>query len=345
MIIIIFARLMAYAASLSVDTRRAMAGTKFAATWNSSLMQLAVVEPPDVEEQHRASVPEGFIPERGGDPKRTAVVFLVTRMEYVDQLKTSLKLLRDNWLSRFPVASVVIFHSSNTSYATRNVIHSTDMTDRTQMVQITPTIPKYVEGMKCPCCCNGLKKPVGGVRGARFNMEYCGMNRFRTYEMYRHPALASFDYFVQLDTDTNVEKPMPYNPVERMAAAGAVFGFYHVEVRPDKKHDCNDDMYESIDRWIKRSSLSPKYYPPRGTSYTGNFNIGDLRFLRSEQYYSFARWINDEEKGIWSKRWGDQAFLPNILGVYFPEQKHMLFSDLYDERVLCHYSNKLGRKR
>ena len=130
---------------------------------------------------------------------------------------------------------------------------------------------------------------------SRYHVNYCAMNRFRTLEMYRHPALANFDYFVQMDTDLYVKKPMPYNPVQRMAESKAVFGYHEKVVHPSVQQDCNLGLYDAISGWINRSELAPKYVPALGTNYAGNFNIGDLGFFRSEQYYAFARWIHNEE--------------------------------------------------
>lgn len=281
-----------------------------------------------------------------GNPDKTAVVFLVTHVDYLSQMKVSFRLLRENWLSKFPVKSVIIFHSSNIAAADIRDVTSGSHTDIV-MVQISPSKPKYFEQMQrggCMCCCNNRRGNQKGVRGGAYRVGYCEMNRFRTLEMYRHPVLANFDYFVQLDTDLYVRKPMPYNPVARMATSGAVFGFAERVVLPTAARDCNLGLYEAIDKWINKSLLLPVYVPPRGMSYAGNFNMGDLRFLRSEQYYAFARWINDEEMGIWSHRWGDQAFLPNIIGVYFPEEKHMWFRDLSEDKVLVHVSQSLGKR-
>ena len=95
-------------------------------------------------------------------------------------------------------------------------------------VLITPTKPPFLSDIPaghCMYCCNNLTNPRGSMVYGRYNPEHCHMNRWRTLEMHRHPALASFDYVIQLDTDLYVEKPKPYNPIARMAAAGAVVGF------------------------------------------------------------------------------------------------------------------------
>ena len=291
------------------------------------------------------------LPKKGGDPQKTVITYLITREEYLIQFNVSLPLLKRNWLLRYPVSALIVFHTSDIRAENiRSIADHWNADIRT--VSISPTLPDYVHQLQktdaCVCCCNNHRGPgrkgPGGMVVGQYHKNYCQMNRFRTFEMYRHPSLADFDYFIQMDTDLYVKKPMPYNPVVRMADLGGVMGYHKKEVRPNTKSDCNLGMYEAIENWINRSSLYPRYRPARGTSYTGNFIIGDLRFFRSEEYYTFARWINNEEKGIWTHRWPDQAFLPIIAGVYFAEAQHVQFSDLLTEEVLVHTSQSIGRK-
>lgn len=287
----------------------------------------------------------GLSPLTGALRPRATVVYLVTRRGYLEQLGESVEKLQRNWLSLFPMP-VTIFHTTTIK---ASAIHErVPGSTQVRVVEIKVSEPPLRASVSdfCDCCCNNRTIRVDkktGVRGGRYNVGYCNMNRFRTLEMYRHPALRDFDYFVQLDTDMHIEKPMPYDPVAKMADAHAVFGYVKLEIRPDPTLDCNLGMYEAIDKWMARQRLVPVYRPEKGTSYTGNFNIGDLRFLRTDEYYAFSRWINNEATGIYTHRWGDQAFLPNILGAYHPKEKHMHFADLHDNRVAVHRSHSLGR--
>ena len=295
--------------------------------------------------------PPQTLPKKGGNPQKTVIQYLITRKEYLIQFNVSLPLLKRNWLLRYPVSALIVFHTPDIrAEDIQSIADHWNADIRT--VSVSPTLPDYVHDLQktnaCVCCCNNHRGPgrrgPGGIVVGKYHINYCQMNRFRTLEMYRHPSLADFDYFIQLDTDLYVNKPMPYNPVVRMADLGGVIGYHEKVVLPDATRDCNLGMYEAIENWIDRSSLSPRYRPARGTSYAGNFVIGDLRFFRSEEYYTFARWINNEEKGIWTHRWPDQGFLPNIAGVYFAEAQHVQFSDLFAEKVLVHTSQSLGRK-
>jgi len=169
------------------------------------------------------------------------------------------------------------------------------------------------------------------------------MNRFRTLSFYNHPAMSNFRYFAQLDTDIFIEKPMPYDPLVNMSKHQGVFGFAKLVVLGNSTRDCNLGLYESIADWFERNHIVPVYAPERGTSYAGNFNLGDLDFLRSGEYMSFSKWINNDAWGIWTHRWGDQAFLPNIIGAYHKVERHLHFRDLFEDKVVVHKSASLGK--
>ena len=259
----------------------------------------------------------------------------------------SLPLFYKNWLVQFPMPIVIFFTPtpSISEEAIRKIVSSVSRYINLKLVPIERDDPPFVKDLNgdCICCCNGLKDRTSGLLGGPYHPDYCYMNRFRTLELYRSEVLGKFDYFVQLDTDLYIKKTMPYDPIENMTAKDAVFGFAQQGELPTPNSDCNLGLYDAIDSWITQNSLEPKYRPPLGRFYAGNFNIGSLKFLRSSEYYTFANWINNNQTGIWTKRWGDQAFLPNIIGVYNEKEKVLHFNDLHDEGYVVHESKSIGR--
>lgn len=218
-----------------------------------------------------------------------------------------------------------------------------------ELVPVARRHPEYLSrfpASQCKCCCNnGTARTLSGgsvFPGKEYDLDYCWMNRFRTLDMYQHDALRDFNYFVQLDTDLYVEKPLPYDPIKIMAMKAAVFGFKYSNIRGAVK-DCNEGLHKAVDEYFTRSNVKRVYIPPLGAQYQGNFNIGDLNFLRSEIYLKFARFINDELTGVYTSRWGDQLYLPLVIGAYFPKERLNIFSDLHDEGYLVHKSKSLGQ--
>ena len=307
---------------------------------------------------------------------RVTIVYLITGVEYVAQLADSFPLLEQNWLARIhPMPSVTVFYTSDGLRQRMEAIGT--LQARAAMVLINESQPTYARDLlaqgRCLCCCNNLKRrqrKQPAMRAGHFAHDYCFMNHFRTLLMYRHPALAAYDYFVQMDTDTYIRKPMTYDPVAHMRHLGGVWGYIKHEVRPTPADDCNDGLYEAIDAYYygrlhhahflpsspllpvdhgRNATLPvgpPVYRPPRGTTYQGAFNIGDLRFLRSDvAINAFLRWINEQQTGIWTHRWGDQAFLPNAIGLSMPSTAVVRFADLIDNGVIVHESKSLGRTR
>jgi len=278
----------------------------------------------------------------------TALVYLITDGLYLKQLGKTFKTVRQNWLDIFRLP-VIFFHTENVQ---RDMIE-TELQGAltgldTRFALINREVPHFLPEMKeavCICCCNNnLKRLPNGTRGGKYNLDYCFMTRFRTLRFYTHQAMSDFRYFVQLDTDISIEKPMPYDPLVNMTKQQAIFGYAELTVRPDSTTDCNIGLYESISSWFAENKIDPVFLPERGASYAGNFNIGDLDFFRSKQYAAFSEWINNKKYGIWTHRWVDQAFLPNILGAYFDSSYHLHFSDLFDHKIAVHKSMSLGKK-
>ena len=311
---------------------------------------------------------------------RVTIVYLITGVEYIAQLAESFPLLEQNWLARLhPRPSVTVFYTANALLKPLKKLRT--LKKCAAMVHIKENQPAYTRDLlaqgHCLCCCNNRTTRQGrlvrggpAMRVGNYAHDYCFMTRFRTLLMYHHPALAEYDYFVQIDTDMYVRKPMPYDPVAHMRRTGAVWGYIKYEVRPTPFRDCNEGLYEAIDAYYGRlhsSNVSPNrpllpvdragliatspanppvYRPPRGSTYQGAFNIGDLRFLRSDMAVnSFLQWINEVQTGIWTHRWVDQAFLPNAIGLSKPVTAVERFADLLDGEVLVHQSRSLGRTR
>lgn len=295
---------------------------------------------------------------------QVTIVYLVTSVEYIHQLAESFPLLEQNWLRRIhPRPSVTVFYTSN-ELVQPMMMNVSGLKGCANIVYIDESQPVYARDLRaqgrCLCCCNNqtnkqMKRrskslQARAMKGGNYAPDYCFMNRFRTMLMHHTHALAAFDYFVQMDTDTYISKPMPYDPIERMRSSQAIWGYLKHEVRPTTAEDCNEGMYEAIDAYVARlqvsTSILPAYLPPRGTTYQGAFNIGDLNFLRFDaKLRAFLRWINEDETGIWTHRWGDQAFLPNAIGLSKPASAVLRFSDLLDDQVITHRSKSLGRLR
>ena len=300
------------------------------------------------KDQNIYHAPVAYEPESNVHASNATIVYLLTHDVYLEQFKVSFPLLEQNWLHRFPVGQVTIFFTDNVCFEMLKRAANTESVP-VELVPVARRHPEYLSrfpSSQCKCCCNnGTARTLPGgsiFPGKEYDLDYCWMNRFRTLDMYQHDALRDFNYFVQLDTDLYVEKPLPYDPIKIMAMKGAVFGFKYSNIR-GAVNDCNEGLHKAVDEYFTRSNVKRVYIPPLGAQYQGNFNIGDLNFLRSENYLKFARFINDELTGVYTSRWGDQLYLPLVIGAFFREEKLNIFSDLHDEGYLVHKSKSLGQ--
>ena len=156
--------------------------------------------------------------------------------------------------------------------------------------------------------------------GLRWDMDYTLYSGavFPT-QLFTHPVLAGYDYFIKLDLDVRITRLMP-SPFMRMAEQRCVY--MHAEYR-DRREDCGLDAPEAVAEWGRRGG---RVAASNGTRwwwstdyYWGNFMGGWLGWMKSRENEALAEWLYEEKEwsGYFKRRWGDQPSVMKMMGMWY----------------------------
>ena len=202
------------------------------------------------------------------------------------------------------------------------------------------------------CGCNGNLNKFGAFSSPKwgqmyyktYNITYCHMNMFRIRDLWRLPALADYDWVINLDTDLYVNKTLPYDPIVKLQEMHAVVGALSRGSKGPERQ-CETGEQEAIEHIWKIMRVKPVEQQPAGAEYSGNFFIAYLPFFRSDVYHRQAELLLEKTTGIWSHRWSDQAFYTQALSVCYPKRAVHIFNDLRASGTAVHRSEMLSALR
>eukprot|EP00035_Acanthoeca_spectabilis_P029330 m.474074 g.474074 ORF g.474074 m.474074 type:complete len:805 (-) comp35715_c0_seq1:64-2478(-) len=150
-----------------------------------------------------------------------------------------------------------------------------------------------------------------------FPLRYLQMNRFFTWKLYTQPELAGFDYYMRIDCDTVHFETPPTDPFRRMRSHNWTFAFLRQALDPPCVYE---GLYEAVGEYIALKGLRPLGAPQHRQVFNGFVGVGDLRFFRSPDYLDFAKFLNEEKRGVFTARWSDQQIYPIALALFRPSQ-------------------------
>eukprot|EP00287_Rhodomonas_sp_CCMP768_P006520 CAMPEP_0196734850 /NCGR_PEP_ID=MMETSP1091-20130531/13469_1 /TAXON_ID=302021 /ORGANISM="Rhodomonas sp., Strain CCMP768" /LENGTH=226 /DNA_ID=CAMNT_0042078419 /DNA_START=66 /DNA_END=746 /DNA_ORIENTATION=+ len=134
------------------------------------------------------------------------------------------------------------------------------------------------------------------------------MGRFFEYTIFRHQALAEFDFVWRLDADIETRLDIPCDVFDIMVRSHAVFGYYYYS--DFDHHNCG--VFEGRDaafRYAKERNFEPNHLeimPPQ-SAYMGFWGVFDMRFWKSAPLLDFGDYI-DELALAYTNRLGEQVF-------------------------------------
>ena len=160
-----------------------------------------------------------------------------------------------------------------------------------------------------------------------FSLAYMQMNRWFTWKMYVHPALAGYDYYMRIDSDSHFYETPRVDPFAMMRQRGLDFAY----LRQAKDPDClYTGLYAAVAEYRRRAAISHEVrLPGQGLDsravrnidhvvYNGFVGVGRLGFFQSRSYLAFAEFLNEEKRGVFTARWSDQQVYPIALRLLLP---------------------------
>jgi hypothetical protein len=241
---------------------------------------------------------------------KDCIVYLAGNSE--DNIKDfykSLSLLYENYIKTFQ-CDVVVFHEKEFIQRLPELV-KTFPNIPFKFFEIEFKLPEYppsileniLEYFPHPTHGNG---PVAwGHPG--FSMGYRHMCNFFAGEFYLHPALDEYDYYMRLDSDSYLLKPIEYNVFDKMKSIDAIYGYIGAAIQIDNPKvvcglwDCVKDFSNKSDYVSDKNIID---HIPNGKMFYNNFEIGNIKWFREKPYQSLYEHIKDSG-GIYTNRWGD----------------------------------------
>ncbi|RUS16107.1 glycolipid 2-alpha-mannosyltransferase [Endogone sp. FLAS-F59071] len=175
------------------------------------------------------------------------------------------------------------------------------------------------------------------------SLSYRNMCRFQSGWFFRHPLLDQFDYYWRVEPSVDFYCDLDYDVFQFMHDNKLKYGWTlslheYRETIPTLWETTREFMRQNPEYIISQDdpgSLMNFVTEDSGNSYNGchfwsNFEIGSIKFLRSEQYLSYFNFL-DRAGGFFYERWGDAPV-------------HSLAVAMFLRRSEVHFFNDIGYK-
>ena len=213
---------------------------------------------------------------------------------HIRRLESSLKLLSNNFLSKFPYP--VVFGHEGISPETRILIEKALPAEIDyHFKRVDFNLPDYPEDI--------LKKIPEKFRwdgmwddNAFFSMGYRHMCRWFSGSMYLDEFFENVQYLMRLDCDSYILSEVLQDPFQTMVDKEAIYGYAGEFTDEDPVIEGLHDFCEKIAPVEKEIQYNK--------AYETNLFIENCDWFRSSKWMNFFKAI-DESGNIYIKRWGD----------------------------------------
>lgn len=249
---------------------------------------------------------------------KNCIVYLVrASQEDIESLNKSLQLLSENvlpFLDEQP--DIVLFHEPDLKPYVEDIV----TLPNTVFEEIEFKVPDfYSDELKksipefFPHPTHGKDGPHGesyfkehGKYHEGFKMGYRHMCRWFSGELYNHPIMNSYEYYLRLDTDSFILSKLSYDIFEWANLQDCKYGYIAPAVQID-----NPKVVESLRattlKWMNQQQTiyNNLASEPEGKMFYTNFELGYIPwFLSGRGYMDYYKFL-DNTGGFYTKRWGD----------------------------------------
>jgi alpha 1,2-mannosyltransferase len=167
---------------------------------------------------------------------------------------------------------------------------------------------------------------------------YRHMCRFFSGFFFRHPLLLKYEYYWRVEPGVNYMCDFDFDPFVYMQEHKKLYSFV---ISFDEIPETVPTLYQTVRDYMHERKLQPTWFDFfKHTSDTGdkvdefnlchfwsNFEIGDLRFFRSQQYLDFFDYL-DRKGGFFYERWGDAPIHSFAVGMFLKKSEVQFFNDI-----------------
>ncbi|CAG8506519.1 803_t:CDS:2 [Paraglomus brasilianum] len=167
--------------------------------------------------------------------------------------------------------------------------------------------------------------PYGGLES------YYHMCRFNSGFFFRHPLLQEYDYYWRVEPHVEFYCDIDYDPFAFIQKHNISYGF---TISLKERPKTIPTLWQHVRQFVEDN---PQYLPTHNsatfisdndlTSYNFNFEIGDLRFYRSEAYLKFFEYL-DRAGGFFYERWGDAPIHSIAASLFLNQSELHFFNDI-----------------
>ncbi|KAL1916646.1 uncharacterized protein VTP21DRAFT_5350 [Calcarisporiella thermophila] len=195
------------------------------------------------------------------------------------------------------------------------------------------SIPEWIDEEKARIAREDQAKrnvPYGG------SLSYRHMCRFESGFFFHHPLLQDYDYYWRVEPNVEYFCDLDYDPFLFMQDNGKKYG-WTLSLR-ENEHTI-PTLWETTRRFMNEY---PHLIPPNNTldfithdggvtynrcHFWSNFEIGDLRFWRSEAYMTYFEYL-DKAGGFFYERWGDAPVHTIAAAMFLRSDEIHFFNDI-----------------
>lgn len=160
---------------------------------------------------------------------------------------------------------------------------------------------------------------------------YRHMCRFNSGFFYKLKELEEIDYYWRVEPDVKFKCDIKFDPFKQMREEGKLYGF-NMGLAEDSRTIRSlwgnvVNFFKENPKLLSKPNNLKFISDDEGNSYNlchfwSNFEIGDLKFFRSEAYESFFQYL-DKKGGFFYERWGDAPFHTIAVSLMLPPDKLM----------------------
>ncbi|KAH8104836.1 glycolipid 2-alpha-mannosyltransferase-domain-containing protein [Cristinia sonorae] len=154
----------------------------------------------------------------------------------------------------------------------------------------------------------------------------CG---FFASQIFDHPRLQDVTYYLRLDTDSYIYKPVCYDPIDLLHTKKKVYGFRSPSDDPPY---VTEGMWELTDRYsrqhpeIRERLNQNRWVWPEGLqgnypTYYNNFEVVKLAEFRRPEVKRWLEEIMKDPYRIYKHRWGDAPIRFTTVNMFFDVEK------------------------
>lgn len=139
----------------------------------------------------------------------------------------------------------------------------------------------------------------------QFRMGYRHMCRFYAGQIFNHPALEKYKWYMRLDSDSFILSKIHRDPFRVMQENKYQYSF--IQLVQDADWACIG-LWDTTKKFMEenKNSLVCREFDWNLELYNTNFEIVDIDFFRTKEYQDYFRYL-DSTDNIFYHRWGDHA--------------------------------------